>query len=59
MLLKELLKVKGIKQNWLASKLGVSEVSVSKWVKGKSLPSQKNLEKMSELLNVPINDFND
>jgi transcriptional regulator with XRE-family HTH domain len=52
MLLKELLKTKGIKQNWLATKLGVSEVTVSNWVKEKSVPSLKNIEKLSELLSV-------
>ena len=47
MLLKELLKTKGVKQNWLASRLGVSEVTVSNWVKEKSIPSQKHLEKLT------------
>lgn len=57
MLLKELLKTKGIKQNWLASRLGVSEVTVSNWVKEKSVPSQKHLEKLSEILNIPIKEL--
>lgn len=57
MLLKELFKSKGIKQKWLAQKMGVSEVSVSNWVKEKSVPSQKNFEKISELLNVPLKDL--
>ena len=57
MLLKELLKVKGIKQKWLAQKLGVSEVTVSNWVKEKSFPSKKRLEKLSEILEVPINEL--
>ena len=57
MLLKELLKTKGLKQNWLATKLGVSQVTVSNWVKEKSIPSQKHLEKLSEILNIPIKDL--
>ena len=57
MLLKELLKTKGIKQNWLASRLGVSEVTVSNWVKEKSTPSLKHLEQLSELLNIPLKDL--
>jgi len=57
MLLKELFKSKGIKQKWLAQKMGVSEVAVSNWVKEKSVPSQKNFEKLSELLNVPLKDL--
>lgn len=57
MLLKELLKTKGVKQNWLASKIGVSQVTLSNWVKDKSNPSQKNLEKLSEVLNVSIKEL--
>lgn len=56
-MLKELLKSKGVKQNWLAQRIGVSEVTMSNWVKGKSAPSRKNLEKLSEILNVHINDL--
>jgi len=54
MLLKELLKTKGIKQVWVANKLGVSEVTVSKWCSGKSVPKKAHLEKLSRLLDVPI-----
>jgi transcriptional regulator with XRE-family HTH domain len=57
MLLKEIIKSKGVKQKWLAAKLGVSEVTVSNWVKEKSVPSKKNYEKLSELLNVPLKDL--
>ena len=57
MLLKELFKSKGIKQKWLASKLGVSEVTVSNWVKEKSNPSLKHLERLSEILNVPMKEL--
>jgi len=54
MLLKELLKSKGLKQNWLASKIGVSEVTVSNWCAGKSVPKKAHLQKISELLDVPL-----
>lgn len=54
MLLKELLKSKGLKQNWLASKIGVSEVTVSNWCAGKSVPKKVHLQKISELLDVPL-----
>jgi len=53
MLLKELLKTKGIKQVWIANKLGVSEVTVSNWCSGKSVPKKSHLEKLSQLLDVP------
>jgi transcriptional regulator with XRE-family HTH domain len=54
MLLKELLKSKGIKQKWLANKLGVSEVTVSNWCSAKSMPKKAHLLKLSELLEIPI-----
>ena len=54
MLLKELLKSKGLKQNWLANKIGVSEVTVSNWCAGKSVPKKAHLQKISELLDVPL-----
>jgi transcriptional regulator with XRE-family HTH domain len=57
MMLKELIKAKGIKQKWLALKLGVSEVTVSNWVKEKSIPTQKHLLKLSELLDIPIKEL--
>ena len=56
-MLKEIIKAKGLKNNFISQKLGVSEVSVSNWVKGKSTPSKKHLEKLSQLLEVPIRDI--
>jgi transcriptional regulator with XRE-family HTH domain len=52
-LLKELLREKGLKQKWLADKLGVSEVTLSHWVKGKSFPNSEHVERICEILNVP------
>jgi len=57
MLLREVLKTKGVKQKWLAAKLGVSEVTVSNWIKGKSQPSGRNLEKMSDVLAIPLREL--
>jgi transcriptional regulator with XRE-family HTH domain len=54
MLLKVLIKQKGFKQKWLAEKVGVSEVALSNWCSGKSIPTQKHLQKLSELLDVPV-----
>lgn len=53
MLLKELLISKGLKQKWLANKMGVSEVTVSSWCSGKSEPKKEHIQKLSELLEVP------
>jgi transcriptional regulator with XRE-family HTH domain len=55
--LKEILKSKGVKQNYLAERVGVSTVTFSNWVKGKSSPSKKHLEKLSEVLEVPIKEL--
>ncbi|GAI85685.1 unnamed protein product [marine sediment metagenome] len=57
MLLKELLKSKGLKQKWLANKIGVSEVTVSNWCAEKSVPRKAHLQKLSELLEVPTKSF--
>jgi transcriptional regulator with XRE-family HTH domain len=51
-MLGEVLRKKGIKQNYLASEIGVSVVTVSNWVKGKSTPREKNLEMICEVLGV-------
>ena len=56
-MLKEIIKSKGIKQKYLASRIGVSEVTLSNWVKGKSAPSKKHLEKLSEILEVPTKEI--
>jgi len=56
-MLKEVFKSKGVKQKWLAEKMGVSEVTISNWVTEKSSPSRKNLEKLSSLLDVSINEL--
>lgn len=52
-MLKEILREKGLKQLYVAEKMGVSIVTFSNWVTGKSHPSKKHLEKLSEVLDVP------
>ena len=56
-MLKEIIKAKGLKNKFISHKLGVSEVTVSNWVQGKTTPSKKHLEKLSQLLQVTINDI--
>lgn len=41
-----------MKQRFIAEKLGVSEVSVSNWVKGKTIPSDEHLSKLCLILDV-------
>ncbi len=54
MLLKELLKSRGIKQKWLAKKIGVSEVTISNWCTAKSTPNRENLNRLSEVLDISV-----
>lgn len=56
-MLKDIIKSKGLKQSYLAQRMGVSVVTMSNWVKEKSSPNKKNLEKLSELLEVPKKDL--
>ena len=51
-MLKEVIKSKGIKQSFLARKIGVSVVTVSHWANEKSTPNKKHLEKLCRILNV-------
>ena len=50
--LKEAIKAKGIKQTWLAQQIGVSEVTVSNWVKEKSTPKSHHQIKLVQLLDL-------
>lgn len=56
-MLKEFIRAKGMKQTFIAQKIGVSVVTVSNWAQGKSTPSEKHLKRLSELLQVPIKDL--
>lgn len=53
--LKEILAEKGIKQTFIADKLGVSNTTVSLWVLGRTEPTLTNLKKLSEVLSVDVN----
>jgi transcriptional regulator with XRE-family HTH domain len=55
--LKEIVKARGVKQSYLAQRIGVSSVTVSNWMTGKTSPSRKHLEKLSEILEVPVKDL--
>ncbi len=50
--LKEIITKKGIKQKWLAQQIGVSEVTISNWVKGIYQPTDENIEKIAKVLNI-------
>ncbi len=48
--IKELRKAKGLSQDVLAKTVGVSREQISRWETGLNAPSQKNIEKLKEIL---------
>lgn len=55
--LKRLIKSKGIDQRQLAEHLGISEMSVSNWVKGNKYPRINNIQKMADYFGVKKSDL--
>ena len=56
-MLKDIIKYKGLKQRYLADKIGVSVVTMSNWANGKSSPSKENLKKLCDILDVSQQDI--
>ena len=50
--IKEVLEAKGIKQKWLAEKLGKSYNMVNSYAQNRRQPSLEDLYKIAEILNV-------
>lgn len=50
-------KVKGITQNELAERLGVSDRAVSNWENGKNMPDYSLLPSLAKELNVTLNEL--
>lgn len=55
--IKEVLDNRGIKQVWLAEKLGKSYNMVNSYVQNRRQPSLKTLYQIAELINVDIKDL--
>ncbi len=55
--IKEVLAEKGIKQTWLAEKLGKSYNMVNSYVQNRSQPSLEDLYKIAEILEVKTKDL--
>jgi repressor LexA len=55
--LKEILEERGVKQYYLAQKLGVSTVSLSNWSTGKSQPSLGTVVRICQILDVKIDEL--
>lgn len=56
-IIKEVLNEKGIKQTWLAEKLGKSYNMVNSYVQNRRQPDIKTLFKIAEILNVKAKDL--
>jgi len=55
--IKEVLEKKGIKQIWLAEKLGKSYNMVNSYAKNRRQPSIEDLYKIAEILNIEAKDL--
>lgn len=55
--LKDLIKQSGLTQRQLAERLGVAVSTVGYWVAEDMMPSFENVCRMSEILQVPLNEF--
>lgn len=55
--IKEVLEEKGIKQTWLAEKLGKSYNMVNSYVQNRRQPSLEVLYRIAEILNVNVKDL--
>lgn len=48
---------KGMTQQDVADKLGIKRSAISKWESGNIFPNHKQLDKISEIFNVPVSYF--
>jgi putative transcriptional regulator len=55
--LREVLEQKGVKQNWLAQQLNVTDNTVSNWCNNKAQPSLIVLKQIAGLLSIDITDL--
>ena len=55
--IKQILENRGLKQKWLADKIGVTEVTISNWVNNRTYPSIETLISISTVLNIEVKDL--
>jgi transcriptional regulator with XRE-family HTH domain len=55
--IKQILELRGLKQKWLADKLGVTEVTISNWVNNRTYPSIETLISISNVLKIEVKDL--
>lgn len=54
MTFRELLQEKNYTQQKLANELDITQIAVSKWVCGKSVPTSKNVMRIAEILETEV-----
>lgn len=52
--LKEIMKAQGLTSIELAERLDVTKATISYWINGKVFPNADTLERIAEVLNVPV-----
>jgi len=57
MTFRELLQEKNYTQEKLANKLGITQIAVSKWVCGKTVPTSKNVMRIAEILKTDVSEL--
>jgi len=55
--IKEVLDSKGLKQEWVADQIGVTQATISNWCTGRKKPRKPSLMALANLLNVEIEDL--
>ena len=55
--IKEVLEEKGLKQKWLAEKVGMSNVMINLYSNNKRQPSLNTLIRIGMILNIPIDEL--
>lgn len=55
--IKQILELRGLKQKWLADKIGVTEVTISNWVNNRTYPSIETLISISNVLKIEVKDL--
>jgi len=55
--IKQVLELRGLKQKWLADKMGVTEVTISNWVNNRTYPSIETLISISKILKIEVKDL--
>ena len=57
--IKQAIQDSGLKQKFIASKIGVSEISISYWIIGQRNPSRDHIKNLAKILKFRMSDLED